>query len=408
METVKGFTQGTHRICSPAETWERIKPHFLKAGLTRVADATGLDRVGIPVTLAFRPDSPTMANSTGKGLTLEAALVSGAMEAMELYHAEQVEIPVVRCSYEEMARCSVVPALEDLPLQRLSLFTPRTPECWVLGHDLLGGGEVAVPIDLVAMSNPVFKSVGHLLSFQMGSNGLASGNQLPEAIVAALLEVVERDAVTSYKVAEHQKGPPPRVRLETVKAPLVQVLLERLEAAGVTPILYDCRVDTEVPVYLCHLYDAEFRQVGICMGYGAHLDPEIAMLRALTEAVQARVVIIAGSRDDIFRRRLSQFHAADTRTQLDAALQIPATVDAGELVSEAADTFEGDIDVLVAKLRQAGLHHVITFDLSRPEFPFSVARVVVPGLEGYMFDLYTPGRRARAMVRQRETAAACG
>src|SRR5436309_4237662 len=101
--TAKGFTYGTHRSCSPAETWERIKPHFAKAGLTRVADITGLDRVGIPVTLAYRPDSPTMASSTGKGLTLEAALVSGAMEAMELYHAEHVEISVVRCSYEEMA-----------------------------------------------------------------------------------------------------------------------------------------------------------------------------------------------------------------------------------------------------------------------------------------------------------------
>jgi ribosomal protein S12 methylthiotransferase accessory factor YcaO len=75
----KGFTLGTHRACSPAETWERIRPHFAATGLTRNADITGLDRIGIPVTLAFRPDAPTMANSTGKGLTLEAALVSGAM-----------------------------------------------------------------------------------------------------------------------------------------------------------------------------------------------------------------------------------------------------------------------------------------------------------------------------------------
>ncbi len=80
----KRFTRGTHRTGSPAETWERIKPHFAKTRLTRNADITGRDRLGIPVTLAFRPDAPTMANSTGKGLTREAALVSGAMEAMEL------------------------------------------------------------------------------------------------------------------------------------------------------------------------------------------------------------------------------------------------------------------------------------------------------------------------------------
>ncbi len=182
----------------------------------------------------------------------------------------------------------------------------------------------------------------------------------------------------------------------------MQGLLARLQDADVTPILYDCGTDTAVPIYMCHLYDNLSRHIGVYGGYGAHLDPEIAILRALTEAVQARVVVIAGSRDDIFRRNLHQSHMTDTRKQFDALARIPATVDASDCISEATDTFEGDLAVLLAKLERVGLHQVLTFDLSRDDFPFAVVRVVVPGLEGYLFDHYTPGRRARALARRRE------
>ncbi|HEX6508077.1 MAG TPA: YcaO-like family protein, partial [Chloroflexota bacterium] len=67
---------------------------------------------------------------------------------------------------------------------------------------------------------------------------------------------------------------------------------------------------------------------------------------------------------------------------------------------------EDDIDLLLGRLQQAGLSQVIVFDLSRPDFPFSVVRVVVPGLEGHMFEYYTPGRRALALSHTRKRAAA--
>ncbi len=103
---------------------------------------------------------------------------------------------------------------------RLSLFYPRRPEDWVCGHALLTGEEIAVPLGLVALWDPSFDPLHNLRSFQVGSNGLASGNILPEAIVSALDEVIERDAVTSHKVAGFQTGRfAPRVRLETMTAP---------------------------------------------------------------------------------------------------------------------------------------------------------------------------------------------
>jgi YcaO-like protein with predicted kinase domain len=56
---------------------------------------TGLDRIGIPVALATRPNSRSVAVSQGKGLTLAAAKVSALMEAIELWHAEHIVRPMI-------------------------------------------------------------------------------------------------------------------------------------------------------------------------------------------------------------------------------------------------------------------------------------------------------------------------
>ncbi|MCI0584144.1 MAG: hypothetical protein L0227_14890, partial [Chloroflexi bacterium] len=40
---------GTRRAVRPAETLRRIRPLLAPAGITRLADVTGLDWVGVPV-----------------------------------------------------------------------------------------------------------------------------------------------------------------------------------------------------------------------------------------------------------------------------------------------------------------------------------------------------------------------
>ena len=81
--------------------------------------------------------------------------------------------------------------------------------------------------------------------------------------------------------------------------------------------------------------------------------------------------------------------------------QIPAIVDARERVSEATPTFEGDIKVLLEKLRWAGLEQAIVYDLTLPGFDVNVVRVVVPGLEGYKgMNFFKSGRRAANFLRK--------
>mgnify|MGYP001247342542 CR=1 FL=1 len=71
-EAFKHFRAGTHRTVSPEETLARVRPFLPQMGVTRVANVTGLDRLGIPVAMAYRPNSRSLVVSPGKGLTLAA------------------------------------------------------------------------------------------------------------------------------------------------------------------------------------------------------------------------------------------------------------------------------------------------------------------------------------------------
>ena len=414
----KGYFQGTHRCVPPEVTLERIRPHYRQAGLTRLADITGLDRIQISTIVAVRPNAASIVCSAGKGFTRAAAEASAAMEAIEVYHAEVVRLPVLEDSYQQLsARHRVIP-LERLPLLRHSLFDVGRPELWALGWDMVAQEEVAVPHQLIPLYQS-FNSLWRSRSFDpASSNGLASGNNFLEALCAGLYEVIERDALACSKLWQQHQGaaaaqgfshsaprrgaaggdgvtvPSLRVDIDSVPGPLVQELVGRIRATDMDVYLTDRTVDTRVPVYEALVVDRTGRSFGIFGGYGAHLDTEIAMLRAITEALQGRAVAIAGARDDLFRSRRQAIQNGDGRAavqQLDSIPSSPAVFRS----SQATSSFEGDAHLLLERIRGVGHDQVVVFDLTQPGFDISVVKVIVPGFEGYMFEHYSPGPRAR-------------
>ncbi|MCA1994935.1 MAG: hypothetical protein LDL41_23230, partial [Coleofasciculus sp. S288] len=102
-QAAKQYWHGMHRTASPQGTLEQVRPYFKSVGLTRIANITGLDRIGIPVTISIRPNSDSVVTSSGKGITLEAAMVSAAMESIELYCAETIILPEINLSYTQVA-----------------------------------------------------------------------------------------------------------------------------------------------------------------------------------------------------------------------------------------------------------------------------------------------------------------
>lgn len=390
LKAKKAFFEGTHRLCSPEETFEKILKENERIGLTRVADITGFDCLGIPVTAAIRPNSMTLSSSSGKGLTKISAIVSGIMEAMELYQAETQTFETEIATCEEIRDRAV--SLHQLSCRKHAIFPKNWPYQWCFGWDLIKQKEIAAPLMAVSMDrrssqqNPF-----DLDSFEVTSNGLASGNHPLEAIVSGLYEVIERDGITCMGSTA------PKIRLNTIASPVVKELVELLKRKDVGIALYDSRVDTGIYIFKAHLCDCKF---GFTAGYGAHLDPEVAMVRALTEAIQARAVYASGSRDDLFQsvfQHFLKFNTERTRVFLDS---VEETVDASGFQSEATDSFEGDIHLLLAKLKKIDVEHVVVFDLSAEESCVNVFKVIVPGLEGYHSATYQPGKRKAGALRE--------
>ena len=181
--------------------------------------------------------------------------------------------------------------------------------------------------------------------------------------------------------------------------PLVASVLERCDKAGVKVAVYDCVVDTNVPTYSAVAYDRTDKGVGVVQGSGAHLDPEVAILRAVTEALQARLNFIAGSRDDIFRSAFRRARADWGRAVEEIEREQIECPEAAVRISRASNTFEDDITELLSRVRAAGVTSVVVADLTPPDFPVHVVRVLTPGFEGYLHHGYRPGRRALSFGR---------
>lgn len=390
--TPKGVRADAQRAMSPAATLARVRGRFAAIGLTRLADVTGLDRLGIPVVLSVRPQSGYLSVDGGKGFTTVAAQASAAMECFERHAGELTPVPRFTAPYEALPEERRM-APDDLPLARNSLFSPRLAETWVWADDLRGGAPVAVPSVSVSLERHRHRR-SSLLPFHFSSNGLNAGNTKSEALVGGLYEVIERDATTCTGFAWRSGARMRRVDLSTATSPDIAHLVSTITAQGVEVVVLDCTVDTAVPTFRAYLCDVATPGIGLYHGYGTHLDPQVAIIRAICEAAQGRLVFIAGSRDDSFRhhRRLHSDFAEGNA----ALLELPPTVDLRGFADESGDTFEADGRTLLAKLAQVGADRVLSVDLTHPDIGVDVFRVIVPGLEGYMLENFAPGRRARA------------
>src|SRR6266849_2793011 len=193
----KHFHSGTHRIIAPEETLRRVQPFAPVMGITRIANVTGLDCIGLPVVMVCRPNSRSVAVSQGKGLDLDAAKASGLMESIEAYHAETITSPLRLCTYEELRYTHHVVDIGRLPMPSTSTFNPNSKILWCEGHDLLNDESVFVPYETVHTDYtwPLPTGSG---CFACSSNGLASGNHISEAISHGICEVVERDSSTLW------------------------------------------------------------------------------------------------------------------------------------------------------------------------------------------------------------------
>lgn len=361
---------GTHRAATLDETWRRFAPLARRAGITRIAELTGLDTLGIPVFAAIRPMGKSLSTQQGKGLTADAARVSALMESLETYSAEEL-CPALRGSHRALRDHHRVVDVRRLarPRKRLDL---QANWPWVRGFDLVAGEPVLVPWQAVTLDTTFTRPP----VFDISSNGLASGNVRVEAIVHGLCEVIERDAEAAWR----RSGSDRRIVLDSIDDPACRALIDRIAAAGARVFVWDLASDVGICAIGCAIVldprEPAWRTLGIYEGFGAHLVPEVAIARAVTEAAQTRLTYIAGGRDDFFAADYARATDSAILARVWERVTTPCDdpVDFADLPRHATGGLGDDLAILVARLPE-----VIIVDVTHPRLGVPVVKVIVPG-----------------------------
>jgi len=398
-QTAKGHVRGTDRLVAPCETLSSVVPRMRDMGITRLANITGLDVIGIPVVMACRPNARGLSVTQGKGLDLDAAKASALMEAVESYHAENITQPLVLGTYDEL-KCDM--SLVDpigLPVETGAFDTGQT-QLWIEGNCLLSSEGRWLPFDMVHTDFTYGSRIGRG-QFDITTNGLSSGNHLLEATSHGICEIIERDALALWYQQPEEMCACSRVRVESIDDEACGAVIEQLAAVGVSVGVWEITSDIALPAFFCAIGEerrSSWQTLFGAQGMGCHPKREIALLRALTEAVQARLTAIAGSRDDIFRSDYERMRDTSALRQTEELLAAHQPIrDFHEAPTHDNPSFEEDIALELALLQQAGVKEVITVDLTKQEFNIPVVRTVIPDLEFYVkTSLYRPGPRAKA------------
>ncbi|MEA1966135.1 MAG: YcaO-related McrA-glycine thioamidation protein, partial [Euryarchaeota archaeon] len=400
------YQPDTQRVFDYETTLSNIENIFSDIGVTELKDITHLDRVGVPVVSATRPSAGIGAISvySGKGATEIQARISAIMESVERCFAEIPETNVdfrdktvdtdrVTETYEDLEDAN---AIDPETLLLPEPITPGTRLEWMSGWDLLNDCEVLVPTN--AIYHPHTRG---MFLFRSNTSGLASGNTIEEAIVHGLLEVIERDAIS---IAEYSRNVGTEIVLQEDDGEVYD-LKNKFESNDIPVKLWLLPSVTGIPVVVAALDDIKTKDpTMLVMGAGAHLSPEHAIFRALTEAAQFRLAQISGAREDVQNRsgfvvgtgyermkRLNKFWYEDSETTT-----LP------EIPDLSSDTPAGSIRTIVEHLRLCdAAKHVIIVDISQPWIDVPVIRAIIPTFELYTVDRERIGERAREARKER-------
>jgi ribosomal protein S12 methylthiotransferase accessory factor YcaO len=292
-----------------------------------------------------------LMTSYGRGLRLEDARASLAMEIVERY-SSFADIRDMRVSGSQEGGEIRIASFSELGSQamdpnamRLEVPYADQPLHWIEGCDSHAEPRL-VPLQAVYL----FTNLDEVRLFSgLGSTGLASGNTPEEAKVSGLLEVIERDS-EAVRVFDPQKCFLPDSRDDDVRE-----LLARYREQGVHPIFQDLTTELGVPCYKCFVHLTEG---GLVKATGASLCGRHAALSALTETPFPFPGGPASARgpEDLPVRMLE------------------------DLPDHSTGSAAGDLALLEAIMEKRGYTPVYV-NLTKRELRLPVFRAIVPGLE---------------------------
>ncbi|UMZ10689.1 YcaO-like family protein [Pseudomonas sp. MPFS] len=391
---------------SAEETLEIIARDIAPSlGITRVTDTTWLDRIGIPVFASIRPTASkgSLCVNAGKGLRSKEAKIGAYMEAIEFslaqYNAAGLELikstpRMLTEGYEGRINFNQFCMLHGFSAKPDSLIMAVEVE------DVLLKTKVLAPAELVFI--PYSENPGQKL-FGESSSGLASGNDLIEASVHAVCELMERD-VQSFN---HLHDRSCLVNLDHCSEEIESLIKKIINAGLSLSVRYteNCFGVAYFQAFI--MEESPLAPISVATGSGLHPIKEIALIRAICEAAQSRLSHIHGGRDDIIER-VKYFKEKGRSVELKAISRLRDVAVSGHQIDYSSidcqqdqiSTIETAWEFLIEKLQHAGMNTVLRVLLSKESDDIAVVRLIIPGLEAFEPGLKRVGPRLSMYVKQ--------
>jgi oxazoline/thiazoline synthase len=232
------------------------------------------------------------------------------------------------------------------------------------------------------------------------SNGCAAGNTLAEAVLQGFLELVERDAVALWWYNRVRR---PAVDADSFRDSYLDRLRAFLKERGREFWVLDLTTDLGIPVFAALTRRTDGLPEQIMPGFGAHLDPNVALLRAVTEMTQMLSSPLLSRPEKGHEKEPMDPDTArwlETATTANQPYLLPLDGPC-RTASSFSQSWNDDVidDVWACKelVERAGLE-MLVLDQTRPEVGLPVAKVIVPGLRHFWARL-APGRLYDVPVR---------
>jgi oxazoline/thiazoline synthase len=414
---------GGYRSLSPEQTFARLERHVspitgIISHLQRMLHKSGgalipsymADHNFVQIdTDLFFMERAQRSRSGGKGKSEIQAKVSAVCESIErysgLYQGDEV---IVRARLADLGPTAIHPNEILLISERQygdrdrwngmgshfvnipEPFDARAEIGWSPVHPILGGEPRHVPAACCYYGY----SRKHGERFAgPDSNGCAAGATLEEAAYQGLMELVERDAVALFWYNRLSR---PGVALESFGDPYLLELEAYYRTIHRDLWVLDLTSDLGIPVFVAVSRRTDKKEEDILFGFGAHLDPKIALLRAVTECNQMLPLVFFASPEapeayggDTLAGRFWKTATIETDPYLAPAPSAPRRR-LDDFPNLRSDDLHEDLLRCARVLRQKGLE-VYLLDQTRPDTDLPVVKIFVPGLR-HFWARFAPGR----------------
>lgn len=322
--------------------------------------------------------------SLGKGFSDSQALCSALGEALERQAAQyQGEEKIVSGLPDELAHKAYLPqelspfseiqylefaATPSKSLAQTSITHPQWVKYyetdislhWVPAWSLRDHMSVYLPAAFCLANTPYedkcYSSYSH--------NGNAAGNNVEEAILQGLLELIERDAIAIWW---YNQIPRPKIDLSIIPPNLLDKVTTTLSDEWDYWLL---DLTNDIDVLTCAAVAQHKVSKHFALGFGSHPEVSVACSRAITELYQLICV----------KDKITGPFNFDTIPPHPFLFPKKGVTNAKSKINTKPQiNLKTEIEMLVQKLSNKNLD-VCVYNYSRPDIPLATLKVVVPGL----------------------------